>query len=113
VLGIGLNVAVTVDDLPPELHATAGGLGLAPADVEPTLQRLLEALEQALALPGGALLDAHRARDAMRGREVAWAGGHGRAAGIDGVGRLIVELPGGGRTALAAGEVHLRAPASP
>jgi hypothetical protein len=29
------------------------------------------------------------------------------AAGIDGAGRLIVELSGGGRTALDAGEVHL------
>jgi BirA family transcriptional regulator, biotin operon repressor / biotin---[acetyl-CoA-carboxylase] ligase len=107
VLGIGLNVAVRVEDLPPELHATAGTLGLDPGDVEPTLDRLLESLERALALPAAAALDAYRGRDALRGREVAWQDGRGRAAGIDGAGRLVVELPGGGRTTLSAGEVHL------
>jgi BirA family biotin operon repressor/biotin-[acetyl-CoA-carboxylase] ligase len=107
VVGIGLNVALRVEDLPAELHATAGTLGLSPADVEPTLQRLLGALERALALDDAALLDAYRARDGLRGREVRWAGGRGRAAGIDGAGRLVVELPKGGRTALNAGEVHL------
>jgi BirA family biotin operon repressor/biotin-[acetyl-CoA-carboxylase] ligase len=107
VLGIGLNVAVRIEDLPPELHGTAGTLGLAPADVEPTLGRLLEALDRALALEASALLDIYRSRDALRGRDVTWADGSGRAAGIDGAGRLVVELAGGGRTALNAGEVHL------
>jgi BirA family biotin operon repressor/biotin-[acetyl-CoA-carboxylase] ligase len=107
VLGIGLNVALRVDELPPELHETAGTLGLTPADLEPTLERLLAALERALALDASALLDAYRARDALRGREVTWVGGRGRAAGVDGAGRLVVELAGGGRTALSAGEVHL------
>jgi BirA family transcriptional regulator, biotin operon repressor / biotin---[acetyl-CoA-carboxylase] ligase len=107
VLGIGLNVAVRIEDLPPELHGTAGTLGLAPADVEPTLARLLEALERALALEASAMLGAYRSRDALRGRDVTWADGSGRAAGIDGAGRLVVELAGGGRTALSAGEVHL------
>ena len=50
VLGIGVNVALRVDELPAELHATAGTLGLTPADLEPTLERLLAALERALAL---------------------------------------------------------------
>ncbi len=108
VLGIGLNVAVRVEELPPELHDTAGTLGLAPAELEPTLARLLDALERALASDAPALLDAYRARDALRGREISWADGSGRAAGIDADGRLIVELAGGGRTALDAGEVHLR-----
>jgi BirA family transcriptional regulator, biotin operon repressor / biotin---[acetyl-CoA-carboxylase] ligase len=107
VVGIGLNVALRLEDLPAELRATAGTLGLSPADVEPTLQRLLGALERALALDDAALLDAYGARDGLRGREVRWAGGRGRAAGIDGAGRLVVELPQGGRTALNAGEVHL------
>jgi BirA family transcriptional regulator, biotin operon repressor / biotin---[acetyl-CoA-carboxylase] ligase len=112
VLGIGLNVAVRPDDLPAELRTTAATLGLEPRDVETVLGRLLGALERALALDTAALLDAWRARDALLGRTVAWAGGQGVAAGIDGDGRLIVELPGGGRTALEAGEVHLRPPAS-
>jgi BirA family transcriptional regulator, biotin operon repressor / biotin---[acetyl-CoA-carboxylase] ligase len=107
VVGIGLNVALRMEDLPAELHATAGTLGLSPADVEPTLQRLLGALERALALDDAALLDASRAHNGLRGRDVRWAGGRGRAAGIDGAGRLVVELPEGGRTALHAGEVHL------
>ena len=107
VLGIGVNVALRVEELPAELHATAGTLGLTPADLEPTLERLLAAVERALALDSAALLEAYRARDALRGREVAWAGGRGRAAGVDGAGRLVVLLPDGGRTALSAGEVHL------
>jgi BirA family transcriptional regulator, biotin operon repressor / biotin---[acetyl-CoA-carboxylase] ligase len=107
VLGIGVNVALRIEDLPTELHDTAGTLGLEPADLEPTLERLLAALERTLALDEAALLEAYRARDALRGREVSWATGRGRAAGIDGEGRLVVELPEGGRTALSAGEVHL------
>jgi BirA family transcriptional regulator, biotin operon repressor / biotin---[acetyl-CoA-carboxylase] ligase len=110
VLGIGLNVAVRPHDLPAEVRATAGTLGLQPDDVEPVLGRLLEALERALALEPAAVLAAWRARDALLGQEVAWAGGQGRAAGIDGDGRLVVDLAGGGRTALGAGEVHLAAP---
>jgi BirA family biotin operon repressor/biotin-[acetyl-CoA-carboxylase] ligase len=110
VLGIGVNVAVRPEDLPEELRPTAATLGLEPRDVEPVLARLLGALEEALALDPPALLDAWRARDALRGRDVAWAEGAGRAAGIDGDGRLVVELTDGGRTALEAGEVHLRPP---
>jgi BirA family biotin operon repressor/biotin-[acetyl-CoA-carboxylase] ligase len=107
VLGIGLNVALRIDDLPSELHGTAGTLGLEPSDLEPILERLLAALERALALDEEKVLDAYRGRDALRGREVSWATGRGRAAGIDGAGRLVVELPEGGRTTLSAGEVHL------
>jgi BirA family biotin operon repressor/biotin-[acetyl-CoA-carboxylase] ligase len=107
VLGVGVNVAVRVEDLPPELHETAGTLGLQPPELDAFLASLLAALDRALALAPGALLDAWRARDALLGREITWAGGRGTARGIDGEGRLVVELPGGGRTALDAGEVHL------
>jgi BirA family biotin operon repressor/biotin-[acetyl-CoA-carboxylase] ligase len=107
VLGVGLNVAVRPGDLPAELRDAAASLGLEPADVEAVLARVLAALERALALDPGALLDAWRDRDALLGREITWSAGRGRAAGIDGAGRLVVELPGGGRTALDAGEVHL------
>jgi BirA family transcriptional regulator, biotin operon repressor / biotin---[acetyl-CoA-carboxylase] ligase len=113
VLGIGLNVAVRVDELPSDLRATAGTLGLEPADLEPTLERLLAALERVLSLDDAALLDAYRQRDALRGREVSWADGTGRAAGVDGSGRLLVELADGGRRALSAGEVHLEAQPAP
>jgi BirA family biotin operon repressor/biotin-[acetyl-CoA-carboxylase] ligase len=107
VLGIGVNVAIRVEDLPAELHATASTLGRDPADVEPFLADVLAALERTLSLAPADVLDAWRARDALTGREISWSGGRGTAAGIDGDGRLVVELAGGGRTALDAGEVHL------
>jgi BirA family biotin operon repressor/biotin-[acetyl-CoA-carboxylase] ligase len=107
VIGIGLNVAVRLQDLPPELHDTAATLGLSPGHRDAVLSGLLAELDRALTLTSGDLLDAWRARDALLGREVHWSGGSGTAAGVDGSGRLVVELDGGGRTALDAGEVHL------
>jgi len=108
VLGIGLNVAVRLEDLPPELHGTAATLGREGAEVEPVLEALLQALARRLAEPVEQTLDAWRRRDALRGRAIAWNGGEGTAEGVDGDGRLVVALAGGGRTALDAGEVHLR-----
>lgn len=108
VLGIGLNVAVSLEDLPPELHGSAATLGWSRGDIEPALGRLLEALARRLAQDSERTLGDWRARDALRGREVSWAGGEGRAEGIDGAGRLVVVLDGGGRVGLDAGEVHLR-----
>jgi BirA family transcriptional regulator, biotin operon repressor / biotin---[acetyl-CoA-carboxylase] ligase len=108
VLGIGLNVAVRIDELPAELHGTAATLGRSPADVEPTLAALLEALERRLTEPADATLQAWRARDALLGRAIGWSGGEGVADGIDGAGRLVVALSDGARTSLDAGEVHLR-----
>jgi BirA family transcriptional regulator, biotin operon repressor / biotin---[acetyl-CoA-carboxylase] ligase len=107
VLGIGLNVAVRLEDLPADLQATAGTLGREPADVEAALQTLLAALERVLGHDTATMLEAWRERDALAGHEVAWSGGRGIAAGVDGEGRLVVELAGGGRTSLDAGEVHL------
>jgi BirA family biotin operon repressor/biotin-[acetyl-CoA-carboxylase] ligase len=107
VLGIGVNVALREEDLPPELRATAGTLGRPPEDVEVVLRTLLAALEARLALPSERLLDAWRARDALLGRRVTWTGGEGVADGVDTAGRLVVRLAGGGTTALDAGEVHL------
>jgi BirA family biotin operon repressor/biotin-[acetyl-CoA-carboxylase] ligase len=109
VLGIGLNVAVRAADLPPELRGAAATLGREPEAIEPLLAELLGALERRLGEPPAQILGAWRARDALRGREVAWSAGRGRAEGVDGDGRLLVRLPGGGRAALDAGEVHLAA----
>lgn len=106
VVGVGLNVALREADFPDELRARAGSLGLGPEAIEPTLQRLLARLEAWLAAPPEAVLDAVRSRDALRGREIRWTGGVGRAAGIDGDGRLLVLTQDGPR-ALDAGEVHL------
>ncbi len=113
VLGIGINVAVSIEDLPADLHGHAASLALARSAIEPTLVRLIEALERRLAEPTQTVLDAWRARDALRGREIGWSRpngdeqGSGRAAGIDGAGRLVVEQADGARVALDAGEVHL------
>ena len=99
-----------VQDLPPELHDRAATLGLEPAAIEPTLDALLRALEQRLAQPAADALDDLRARDALRGRRVRWAGGEGIACGIDDEGRLLVRAHAAtGPIALAAGEVHLLA----
>jgi BirA family transcriptional regulator, biotin operon repressor / biotin---[acetyl-CoA-carboxylase] ligase len=115
VLGVGLNVAVRPQDLPPELRARTATLGKPQGEIEPMLERLLEALGRGLLDVEQTTLDAWRTRDALRGREIAWetggtAGrvGRGTAQGVDGLGRLVVALPDGGHTALDAGEVHLR-----
>jgi BirA family transcriptional regulator, biotin operon repressor / biotin---[acetyl-CoA-carboxylase] ligase len=51
VLGIGLNVAVRVAELPPEVAVRAASMGRSPRELEPTLQRLLGRLETWLAAP--------------------------------------------------------------
>lgn len=110
VLGIGLNVAVALDDLPPQLRRTAATLGLEPAAVEAALPRLLDALERWLTAPERTVLDAFRGRDATLGEPVRWDGGEGVGAGVDDVGRLRVRRADGSEIALDAGEVHLGAP---
>jgi BirA family biotin operon repressor/biotin-[acetyl-CoA-carboxylase] ligase len=107
VLGIGINVALRVGELPAELRDRASTLGLQPADVDAVLGRLLARLEGTLALPPDALLAGWRRRDALLGRPVSWDGGHGTGAGVDQDGRLLVDQPDGTRIALDAGEVHL------
>jgi BirA family biotin operon repressor/biotin-[acetyl-CoA-carboxylase] ligase len=115
VLGIGLNVAVRIADLPEELRARAASLELAPSAVEPAFERLLEVLQRRLMDPLEKTLEAWRARDALHGRDVAWAQPksapgterYGRAEGIDRDGHLLVRLDDGKTTALSAGEVHL------
>jgi BirA family biotin operon repressor/biotin-[acetyl-CoA-carboxylase] ligase len=107
VVGIGVNVAVRPQQFPPELRDRAGTLGLAQADVEVVLARLRDALQRWLNAPAPAILDAVRARDALRGQPVQWEQGDGIAAGIDDAGRLLVRLSSGDLAALDAGEVHL------
>jgi BirA family biotin operon repressor/biotin-[acetyl-CoA-carboxylase] ligase len=107
VLGIGLNVAIGPDDLPEELRDRATGLGREPSEVQAVLGELLAALERRLADGPDAALAAWRERDALRGRTITWSGGSGVAAGVDDGGRLLVDVDGGERVALDAGEVHL------
>ncbi len=114
VLGIGLNVALRLEDLPGELQSSAATLGADTGEIEPILARLLGELERRIDEPAAATLAAWRLRDALREREISWSvtGGaiaaeHGRAQGIDGAGRLVVALGDGGQRTLDAGEVHL------
>jgi BirA family transcriptional regulator, biotin operon repressor / biotin---[acetyl-CoA-carboxylase] ligase len=116
VLGIGVNVAVRLEQLPGPLRGRAASLQLPTSAIEPTMVRLLQSLERRLVEPTEKLLDAWRARDALYGQEISWRtqrpqqqGGRGRAEGIDDAGRLLVHLENGATVALSAGEVHLGA----
>jgi BirA family biotin operon repressor/biotin-[acetyl-CoA-carboxylase] ligase len=107
VLGIGVNVAVELDELPAEVAARAATLGRPPEALEATLGELLDHLARRLAEPPADCLAALRARDALRDRPIRWAGGEGTGAGIDDSGALLVRLADGGVRTLEAGEVHL------
>jgi BirA family biotin operon repressor/biotin-[acetyl-CoA-carboxylase] ligase len=106
VLGIGINVAMRESDFPAELRDRAGGLERSPDEIEPTLTQLLGRLSGWLSAPGEVVLAALRSRDALLGRHVRWAGGEGRASGMDDQGRLLVSASSG-QLALQSGEVHL------
>ena len=93
--------------LPPDAAEVAGTLGLSPDDVEPTLTRLLEALERRLGEESPVTLAALRERDALLGKPVKWQDGEGTGAGIDDDGALRVTLDDGSTTTLSAGEVTL------
>jgi BirA family biotin operon repressor/biotin-[acetyl-CoA-carboxylase] ligase len=106
VVGIGVNVAVSVAELPAELRDRAGTLSYEPRALEGWLDRLLEALSRWIEASEEEVLAYVRERDALFGRPVHWSGGSGTGAGIDGDGRLVVAAEGG-QVALEAGEVHL------
>jgi BirA family biotin operon repressor/biotin-[acetyl-CoA-carboxylase] ligase len=108
VLGIGVNAALDLDALPEDLRASAGTLGLRPAELPRALGTLLSALETRLAEAPEATLAALRELDALAGRPVRWEGGSGTGAGIAEDGALLVRDAKGAVHALAAGEVHLR-----
>jgi len=106
VIGIGLNLHVPEAEMPVELRGRIGSVGggvTAAAAMEAVNRRL----GAALGLAGADVLEQVRARDALAGGQLTWEGGSGRAAGIDGAGRLLVVDERGGTIALNAGEVHL------
>jgi len=116
VIGIGLNLAIEQDEFPAELRETATSLSLH-RSVVPFARNscirnhAMEVLDERLAAwveaDPGDVLAAWRARDVLRGREVAWEGGLGVADGVDDRGYLVVVTPSGDRIAIGAGEVHL------
>jgi BirA family transcriptional regulator, biotin operon repressor / biotin---[acetyl-CoA-carboxylase] ligase len=110
VIGVGLNVSTTREEFPEELRQSATSLAIERAAGEVSrdavLAALLGALEHWLVAEPDAVLAKWRARDALHGNTVEWAGGEGVAAGIDETGALLVDTPTG-QVALDAGEVHL------
>ena len=107
VLGIGINVALRIDQLAGDLRPRAATLGLEEADIEPTLGRLQTLLERWLSASDEEVLEGVRRRDALLDKPVRWEQGSGTGAGIDPLGRLRVALLDGTSVALDAGEVHL------
>ena len=105
-LGIGINVST--DSFPAELADIATSLQLAghATTAEAILTELLGALDRWIEAPPGAVLEAWRSRDALKGERVRWSGGEGIADGIDDSGALVVVTDDGPVT-LDAGEVHL------
>jgi BirA family biotin operon repressor/biotin-[acetyl-CoA-carboxylase] ligase len=108
VLGIGVNVALDLRELPAQARSRAATLGREPSAIEPLLADLLAALSGGLDKPPEQTLAAWRARDALAGRQIAWGQGRrGVAQGVDDEGRLLVLGADGATEALSAGDVHL------
>ncbi len=105
VMGIGLNVAVDLADLPEEIATGAATMGLSPEAIEPVLAELLGALHRRLAEPPQDVLAAWRGRDALLGSQVSWSGIQGTAAGISERGWLLLRVGDGSLTELDSGEV--------
>jgi BirA family biotin operon repressor/biotin-[acetyl-CoA-carboxylase] ligase len=114
VVGIGLNVNTSEEELPGELRETATSLRIATgAEVgrEAVMDALLERLAEWLAAGRDRMYRAYRERDALYGSRIAWTAGsellEGEARGIDEDGNLVVFTADGECTTLSAGEVHL------
>jgi BirA family biotin operon repressor/biotin-[acetyl-CoA-carboxylase] ligase len=111
VLGIGINVNQTRDELPADTRVAPGSLYTSDGiqrERAPLLADVLRSLETDYDhwVEGGldALYDTLGARDFLRGRRVYVDGQAGVGIGIDRRGRLEVELEGGRRT-IESGEV--------
>ena len=114
VIGVGLNLSIPDDGFPDDLRWPATSLGNG-VGVDQALVALREALGRWTAAGPGEVVAAFEARDALRGREIAWEGaggsgaqGEGVADGIDDRGNLVVITNSGERLSLGAGEVSLR-----
>jgi BirA family transcriptional regulator, biotin operon repressor / biotin---[acetyl-CoA-carboxylase] ligase len=106
VIGVGLNLAITRGEFPPELQETATSLG-GGTSADRARRALDRQLDRWVEADREAILTAWQDRDALRGREVSWDGGVGVADGIEDSGDLVV-VAGSDRVVLGAGEVHLR-----
>jgi BirA family biotin operon repressor/biotin-[acetyl-CoA-carboxylase] ligase len=114
VLGIGINVNQTRDQLPPDARQSAGSLRTITGrehDRDSVLSTLLARLERHydawLDAGLGALYPDIGARDFLRGRIVSVDGVSGTAVGIDRAGRLELDLGGSRRRLVESGEVRV------
>jgi BirA family biotin operon repressor/biotin-[acetyl-CoA-carboxylase] ligase len=116
VIGIGLNVSIEPDEFPADLRhpATSVGHGVGTEDA---LDAVCHRLGEWVSADRERVLAEFERRDALRGREVGWAGasgeegaGAGVADGIDDRGNLVVISKEGERLSLGSGEVTLSVP---
>lgn len=114
VIGVGLNLAIRDEDFPRDLRSPATSLGHG-VGVDQALAALRRSLGRWVAAEPASVASAFAARDALRGRHVAWEGaggasgsGAGTARGIDERGNLLVETDSGATASLGSGEVSLR-----
>jgi BirA family biotin operon repressor/biotin-[acetyl-CoA-carboxylase] ligase len=114
IVGAGLNTAMTVAELPVPTATSLQIAGVAPVEADAVVARYLTALRGHLARTPEELRDRVTARLSTRGRTVRIGLPDGSiltgwAAGIDGEGRLVVDVAGRGKVAVAAGDVvHVR-----
>jgi BirA family biotin operon repressor/biotin-[acetyl-CoA-carboxylase] ligase len=128
VIGIGLNLTITPEQFPPDLQDKAVSLyasvegdrgesrrslpAVATAGLPPIPLAAADVLNRHLAdwveAEPARVLEEWRARDVLKGREIAWEDGSGVADGVDDRGYLVVVTATGDRVVLGAGEVHLR-----
>ena len=113
VLGIGVNVNQTTEQLPADARTAAASLRTIDGrvrEIDRLLDDLLQALDAAYAVWLAEGLPSLRPRiaalDFLRGREVTVDGTAGLAHGILGDGRLAVETPDG-IVAVESGETHV------
>ncbi|HEV2858666.1 MAG TPA: biotin--[acetyl-CoA-carboxylase] ligase [Solirubrobacterales bacterium] len=128
VIGIGLNLFISIEEFPPELRDTAislfdpghkgGGRGSAgpspllsagppPSAPSAAAEVLSQRLDHWTRVKPDEVLATWRERDALLGREVEWEAGSGVADGVDDRGYLVVVTSSGDRITVGAGEVHL------
>ena len=107
IVGIGVNAAIDIADLPEEVAVRAGSLGLGLDEVAAAQDELLDLLGDTLELTATEVVAALGSRDALVGKEIRWEGGHGTAAGIAEDGSLRVRTADGAEVLLDGGEVHL------
>lgn len=113
IAGIGLNIRLPAEGLPPEIAARATALetaGAARVSLGELATSLLHELHARLPRPGPMDPGLHRElekRDVLRGRSlVTQQAGEGTGRGIDPGGALVLERPDGERVRVVAGSVR-------